>query len=166
MKRIFSVLLIFCLLFSLFACEQSTNMSTLSAYQDGDFRADAEISLYGESYTAEIEKEGGRITFRFKKPQNLSAFTFVFTKEGASISAGGMEIPLCEGEFFKFSCLASLFSVPAEGAWKIKRERPGGVDVYACQNGDIVLYIDANSLLPLKISIGGAVADIIRFEKK
>ncbi len=166
MKRIFSVLTIFCLLFSLSACEQSANMGTLLAYQSGDFRAEAEISLCGESYTAEIEKRGERITFRFKKPQGLSAFGFVFTQAGASISADGMEIPLCEGEFFRFSCLSSLFSVPAEGAWKIKRQSPGGVDVYLCKNGDTALYIDANSLLPLKISAGGTVADILRFEKE
>ncbi len=166
MKRIFSVFIIFCVVLSLSSCAESANMSELIAYQDGDFRAEASIFFCGESYTAEIAKRGERLTFRFKEPQKLAAFTFIFTADGAGIAADGIEIPLQKSELWKIAELAGLFSVPAEGAWKIKRASPGGVDVYVCQNGDTALYIDANSYLPLKISVQGAVADILRFSKE
>lgn len=166
MKRIFSVFIIFCVLFSISACAESANMSELTAYQNGDFCAEASIAFCDESYTAEIEKRGERLTFRFKEPKKLAAFSFIFTKESASIATEGIEIPLQKSEFLKISELANLFSVPTEGAWKIKRASPGGVDVFVCQNGDTVLYIDANSYLPLKISVQGAVADILCFTKE
>ncbi len=165
MKRIFCILTIFCLLFYLSACEESVNMEKLIAYQDGDFRADAEISFCGERYTAEIEKQGGRLTFRFKKPEKLASFSFIFAENGALIAADGTEIPLLESELWRFTGLAELFSVPTEGAWKIKHASPGGVDVFVCKNGSTVLYIDAHSLLPLKISAQSTVIDILCFTK-
>ena len=165
MKHIISILSVICLLFSLSACAENVNMQGLAAYQSGDFSAEAIIILGGESYKTEIEKRGEKLAFRFREPQKLAAFSFIFTEDGASLATGGTEIPICENSFFKFSALRALFCVPTDGAWKIQRESPGGVDVYVCKNGGTVLYIDANSHTPLKIYVQGVTADILRFTK-
>ncbi len=166
MKHIISILSVICLLFSLSSCEEDANMSKLISYQNGDFSAEAAISYGDKSCTAEIEKRGERLTFRFKKPEKLAAFSIVFTPEGTCISAEGTEIPLYGNSRFKASLLETLFTVQTEGAWKIKRSAPGGVDVYICISGDTVLYIDANSHTPLKLCVNGITADIVRFSAK
>ena len=166
MKRLLPFLCIFCLLFTLSSCEESVNMSKLISYQSGDFTAEAVISFGGGSCKAEIEKNGERLIFRFSEPEKLAAFSVIFTAEGASLSADGTEIPLGENSYFKASALEKLFSAETEGAWKIKRASPGGVDVYVCISGDTVLYIDANSHTPLKLCVSGITADIVRFTAK
>ena len=75
MKRIFLFLCMLCLLFSLSSCEEDANMSKLISYQNGDFSAEAAISCGDKSCTAEIEKRGERLTFRFKEPAKLAAFS-------------------------------------------------------------------------------------------
>lgn len=163
MKRIFSILFTCLLLLCLCSCTESINMGVLTEYQKSDFRAELKLSAGGKEYRAEAEKRGERILLTVKEPEGLGGLTFILGEGTCAVKAGDAEIPLDAGGLFPLSGVFALFSVPVEGTWKIERSRPGGVDVYVCENGSTVLYIDASSRLPLKITCGSTEADVLSF---
>lgn len=163
MKRIFTIFLAVFLIFALTACGESVNMNTLTHYREKDFEAQLQISLYGKEYFGTLRKNGEKLFLSLKNPAALEDFIFVLEESGVSIVADGVEIPLGAEELLHFSRIYALFFVPVAGAWKIEKARPGGVDIYICENESTVLYIDAHSRLPLKIISGGNVANILSF---
>lgn len=163
MKRIISVILALFTALCLCACENTANMGTLTEYQNGDFTAEVKFFIEGEEYAGTIERREGALVLRVSVPQALGAFTFTLTENGTEISTGDMSLLVKNAELLKFSRLFPLFSLPISDTWKIKRSRPGGVDVYVCENENVTLYVDATSHLPLKIVSGGAEVDIISF---
>ncbi|MBQ8447299.1 MAG: hypothetical protein IJX27_00015 [Clostridia bacterium] len=164
MKKIFSLLLAVFFVFSLCSCSESVNMAVLTAYQNGGFEAELKITAGGHEYRAALSKNEERLFLSFREPAALESFTFIFDEKGTYISTGGEEIPFSAGGLFCLAEVYSLFTVPVAGTWKIEKARPGGVPLYICENESTVLYIDANSRLPLKIVSGEIVADVLSFK--
>lgn len=164
MKKIFSIIIAVFSALLLCSCGESVNMAMLTEYQNGGFLAELKISAKGKEYRAELEKSGERLFLSVKEPARLEAFTFIFSESGVFLEADGAEIPFSAHELFSLADIYALFSVPVAGTWKIEKARPGGVATYICNNGSALLYIDANSRLPLKIACGKTVADVLSFK--
>ena len=163
MKRIISVILALFTALCLCACEDTANMGELTEYQNRDFTAEVKLFIEGKEYAGTLQGRGGALILRVNEPQELCAFTFTLTESGAQICVGDMRLPIKNTELLKFSRLFPLFSLPVSDTWHINRARPGGVDVYVCENDNVTLYVDAGSRLPLKIVSGSTEVDVISF---
>ena len=165
MKRIFCLLLAAILVFAAASCGESVNMSVLTGYQNENFRAELNIRTGAASYKAELEKKGERLFLSVTEPRELAAFTFVLCREGVLLAADGEEIPVYDGGLLRLAKIYPLFFVSVAGTWKIEKARPGGVELYVCENGSVCLYIDANSRQPLKLVCGETEVDVLSFTK-
>ena len=168
MKRMLCLLMLIFGVFGFSSCSAGINMEKLTDYQSKDFSASAIIALDGVKYKTNVEKQGSSLSISFSEPKNLSKYTFCINENGFFIKAGTLTVPVDAGaQFTKVSRIASLFSVSASDTWRIKKESVGGVNVYLCKSETegTVLYIDASSLLPLKIIHGGIEADVTSFRQ-
>ena len=161
-KRI--VFLILAIPLLLCACSPKPNMETLLSYQ----RAGTEMTLCITD--TEI--------FRAKLTINEADVILTFTDKGREGIAYRMdgegnlfmffedtEIPLAPSDELKCKEWLSLFRIASgDNIWKIKRETVGGIAVYVCRDERITLYIDAASLLPLKVEYGEIAIDILSCE--
>ena len=163
MKRFFAISIAVFLIFALCACNRSVNMDVLTDYQKDDFEAEVKILSGKKEYLAHIIQNQEKLFLSVKEPAALEDFTFVFEKDGASIVADGTVIPILAEELLSLSKIYGLFSVSVAGTWKIEKSRPGGVELYICENENTVMYIDAHSHLPLKIISEGIAVDILSF---
>lgn len=165
MKKILCFLLLaLCMLMG--ACAPKPNMDTILSYQragtemtlcitDTDtFCGTLRITENGTSFTFTDGKREG-ISYRMDNGGNL----FMFYED--------VEIPLDPSDELKCKEWLALFSVPSgDNIWKIKRETLGGIELFVCRDEQITLYIDAVSMLPLRIERGNIQIDVLSCETK
>ena len=158
------VFLLFILPLILCACSPKPNMETLLAYQ----RAGTEMTLCitdTETFRARLTITEADVTLTFTD-KNREGISYRMDGEGnLFMFFEDTEIPLLPSDELKCKEWLSLFRIPSgDNIWKIKKETVGGIAVYVCRDERITLYIDAASLLPLKIEYGRITIDILSCE--
>ena len=163
MKKKFLIASLFLALI-LTACSPKPNMETLLAYQ----RAGTEMTLCitdTETFRARLTVTETDVILTFTD-KNREGISYRMDGEGnLFMFFEDTEIPLAPSDELKCKEWLSLFRIASgDNIWKIKRETVGGIAVYVCRDERITLYIDAASLLPLKIEYGRITMDILSCE--
>ena len=153
-------------LFLLTACTPKPNMETLLSYQSPGTELVLRITdteVFSAKLT--IEKNETAIVFTDEKREGIS---YRMDRNGQIyMFFDDVLIPLAPSDELKCKDWFALFAIPSgDNIWKIKHETLGGIDVYACRDEKITLYIDAASGLPLKIEAEGIVIDVLEAHKK
>lgn len=162
MKKIFTCFTVLLLCLVLASCGSMPDMRELLLYQqdgagfhvnitDGELCCSAVITL-GSTDTVELLDEG------------TSGVRFLFDEEKTQIEYDGSTMELSSADHLKAAAWVSLFSLSTDNIWKIRKDTIGGIQVYICSCGDLVLYIDAASRLPLKITDGAISIDVLSCE--
>lgn len=161
-KRFFMLLLAICLLFS--SCEKMPNMGELLAYENENMRFMLKITDEKEfSAVLVLDKENDILTFT---DEALSGISVEFGNNGeVHLSYEDYKIPLPNASLLKAIRWKALFHLSGKNLlWKIQKETLGGLTVYVCRADDVTVYIDAGTYLPLKITQGKLVIDIVESE--
>ena len=159
MKKVFAGIFAFLLCLFCVSCGSMPDMRELLRYQqdgtefhvsisDGELRFSAVITL-GETDTVELLDEGTK------------GVRFRFGEDKTEIEYDGTAMELSSANQLKVLDWLSLFSLPTDTVWKIRKDSAGSTNVYVCTCGSIVLYIDAATHLPLKITDGDIEIDIL-----
>ena len=143
------------------ACSPKPNMEMLLSYQQEGTEMKLRITDTEIFYAdLKITKESVILTFTDEKREGISyrmdqsGKIFLFYED--------VEIPIDPSDELKCKDWLSLFSIPTgDNIWKIKRETVSGINVFACRDERITIYIDAASGLPLKLESEGVQIDIL-----
>lgn len=162
MKKVFCLLVVFCA-FLLCSCDAPQNMRELLTYQEGDFVCEA--VLLGEKPIAlTISRVGDEIIIKPEGMEHIGDAAFVFDEEGAWICSGETRIKLEKTQLQRLCTVYEMFTLDSAKVWRITEEKPGGIEIYKCESDGNTVYIDANTLLPLRFSTGGEELDVKKFE--
>ncbi len=162
LTRFFILILAMCILFT--SCEKTPNMTELLAYEKENIRFTLKILDETEfSAVFTLGKEHDILTF---SKGSLEGISIQFEKDGAvHLTYESYKIPLPSSSLLKAIRWKELFRLSEKNLlWKIKKETLGGLAVYTCRADDITVYIDAATYLPLKITQGKLVIDILESE--
>lgn len=157
-KGIFLLICIACFLFS--SCEKP-NMTELLAYESESLR-----------FVLHIHDEKD---FSVILTHNQEKDTLLFTDEALSgifaewdadgtikISYEDYKISLPHASLLKAVRWKELFHLSEKNLlWKIERESLGGLSVYACRSGNVTVFVDAATHLPLQIRQNSLVIDVL-----
>ena len=88
----------------------------------------------------------------------------LFDEEGAWLCSGETKIKLEKAQLQRLCTVYEMFTLDSAKAWRITEEKPGGIEIYKCESDGNTVYIDANTLLPLRFSTGGEELDVKNFE--
>ena len=161
MKKVFCLLVVFCA-FLLCSCDAPQNMRELLTYQEGDFVCEAVLS--GEKPIAlTISRVGDEIIIKPEGTEYIGDAAFVFDEEGAWICSGETKIKLEKAQLQRLCTVYEMFTLDSAKAWRITEEKTGGIEIYKCESDGNTVYIDANTLLPLRFSTGAEELNVKKF---
>ena len=161
MKKVFCLLVVFCS-FLLCSCDAPQNMRELLTYQEGDFVCEAVLS--GEKPIAlTISRVGDEIIIKPEGMEYVGDMSFVFDDEGAWICSGETKIKLEKTQLQRLCTVYEMFTLDATKVWRITEEKPCGIEIYKCESDGNTVYIDANTLLPLRFSAGAEELNVKKF---
>ena len=162
LNSFFICLLVFA--FCLSSCVKMPNMSELLAYEHENMRFILKITDEKEfSAVLVLDKENDILTFT---DEALSGISVEFGNDGAvHLRYEDYKIPLPNTSLLKAIRWKELFHLSGKNLlWKIQKETLGGLAVYVCRADDVTVYIDAGTYLPLKITQGKLVIDVLESE--
>ena len=137
-------------------------MRELLTYQEGDFVCEAVLS--GEKPIAlTVSRIGDEIIIKPEGMEYVGDMSFVFDEEGAWICSGETRIKLEKTQLQRLCTVYEMFTLDATKVWRITEEKTGGIEIYKCESDGNTVYIDANTLLPLRFSTGGEELDVKKF---
>ncbi len=142
-------------------CEKTPNMTELLAYEKEQICFSLHITDKTEFHTQLIiEAERDTLTF---SEGDLNGIQIKFEKDGkVNLHYEHYKIPLPSSSLLKAIQWKELFHLSEKNLlWKIQKETLGGIEVYCCRADDVTVYIDAATFLPLKITQGELVLDVI-----
>ena len=163
MKRTIFLLLMFFSLTTLSSCKENVNMEVLTEYQSKDFLAKVTVSCEARKYSAEIERSGNALVLSILSPDIPRDTVFISDEDKMYVRSGDTLFPFSHTAAPRLVQILELFSISAADTWTIKKTVLGKVPVYVCENGSVMLYVDACSYLPLKLCGGEIDIDIISF---
>ncbi len=158
---------LFSVLFLLFSgCNRMQNMTELLAYEkeEGCFSLHVKDEKeFDVSFT--LGEEADVLTF---SEDALQGIGIAFYHDGrVEISYENYKTALPSTALLKALRWKELFHLSQrELIWKIEKETLGGATVYACRAGDVEIYIDSATRLPLKLKQGNLEIDVLSVEKK
>ena len=161
-KRFLIFLLSICMLFS--SCEKMPNMTELLAYEHEHVRLTLKIKDQTDfSVTLLLSPEKDEILFHDEKFSGIRAS---FSDDGkVHLTYEDYKIPLPSSSLLKALRWKELFHLSEKNLlWKIQKETLGGISVYTCKADDVIVYIDAGTYLPLKITQRDLTIDILESE--
>ncbi|MBQ7309500.1 MAG: hypothetical protein IJW87_04910 [Clostridia bacterium] len=163
MKKAIYLLVITIVCFCFVSCSAGVNMQTLLRYQEAD-GTEFSLCIHDGEQTFEaslaIGKEDLMLTFTDGERAGI-AYRQKRADGSLSVCMGDFEIPIPETERAKCTAWFALFSLSAEGSpWKIKKQKPGGIDVFVCRSDSVTLYVDAAEYFPLRIVSEAITIDI------
>lgn len=161
MKKLISVLLIALAIF-IPSCK-SASMQDILSYESKSYTAEFSVSSGDDTTLVSLIKDGETYTFVVD-----GKYTFLYSDDKWSISYDGLTVPL-SGNAAKRSVPSKLMEALSQNAyngWSISEESAGGTALYICEceSTGVVLYIDAATRLPLKITWDDVECNVIRFE--
>lgn len=164
MKRCIGLvcLVIFC--FCSVSCEKAPAMSELLVYE-GEARTYALRIRDGDTYAVTLGTGEGREAFTFSEGE-LAELSVCFDADGVSLSYRAMKFPITSPVLLRATHWRELFRLGEKNLlWQIRRETLGGIAVYECRADGVILYLDAGSRLPLKITSGEVEIDVLSCEE-
>ncbi len=162
-KRILWAFLFILFLF-LPSCKKTPPMQELLLYEKAEISFTLSVKDGGEHQTVLTLSENGD-TFLFPEG-TLAGMKVIFSSDDrVTMEYGAHQMPLPSSSLLKLIRWRELFSLSEkELLWNIKEENLGGTAVYTCQAGDVTVYIDRGTLLPLKLTSGGVSIDVLGSE--
>ncbi len=150
------------LLFPLLAgCEKTPNMTELLAYESEHLLFSLRITDKTD-FSAELilDEKTDTITF---SGGNLNGIQIEFAEDGkVNLHYEDYKLPLPSSSLLKALRWKELFHLSEKNLlWKIQKETLGGIAVYCCRADDVTVYLDAATYLPLQITQGELVIDVI-----
>lgn len=160
-RNILIFLIIFCI--CLTSCEKPPNMTELLAYENEEISF--KLHITDEAEFAATLTLGKQSTLLFTDG-TLAGIRADFGANGTiTLSYEGFHVTVGEASLSKMQGWHTLFKLSEKNLlWKIQKETIGGLALYVCRADDVTVYIDAGTYLPLKITQGKLVIDILESE--
>lgn len=167
MKKYLLFLFIICLSLSLCACAKESTDPL--AYQSYPFYVEGTLTFDETDYDFSLSMESeSSSTITFSSPDSLRDFVFRITPEGTTLSYEDMTI-----DFNKADKSALIRLIPSLFALKIENLKsstedtvssvPVLVSTFSTQTGDVVVYLNRDTLLPLRFEGKDFVVNIFTF---
>lgn len=159
-KRMLLLLITFVVFLT--SCGKLPDMRELLAYQEESLTMALRITDE-ETFRANVSLGADVIALTLNEPTQTEGIAFSRGEDGVlGISFDGLTHKLPAGNLPKPASWLTLFTLSPDGIWTIRRDTMGGIAIFVCteQETDVTLYIDAASLLPLKITRGALTVDV------
>ncbi len=155
-------ILILC--FLLTACEKTPNMTALLSYETRDCTYTLRVrdeSIFETSLSTSADKD----IFSFTKDA-LRDIRLEMSADGTAVlCCRELSFPLAQTQMLRAADWRALFHLSERNLlWQIRKETLGGITVYCCRAEGVTVYIDAASLLPLRLVSGAIEIDVLRCE--
>ena len=144
------------------SCGKLPDMRELLAYQKEPLTMALRITDE-EIFHASVTLGSDVITLTLNENTKAEEISFSRCEDGALwVSFDGLTHKLPAGNLSKASVWLAIFTLSPDGLWKIKRDTMGGIAVFVCTETEtaVTVYIDAATLLPLKITQGALSVDV------
>ncbi len=160
LRGVFALFLSCCILFC--GCNRMQNMTELLAYEQKNVAFDLKIQDEKE-FSVRLTQNEQEDIFSFSEG-TLAGISIAFLTDGAvEMRYEDYKTPLPSSALLKALRWKELFHLSEKNLlWKIQKETLGGLEVYCCKADSVTVYIDSGTLLPLKITDGKTVVDVMQ----